>query len=61
MGVNYSSMDVDQGSDPEVQSLKTGVTGLKLVDVKFDEACVSLLCDVSSPSCCTQILEMTRF
>lgn len=46
MGVNYSSMDVDQGSDPEVQSLKTGVTCLKLVDVKFDEAGVSLLCDV---------------
>lgn len=39
-------MDVDQGSDPEVQSLKTGVTCLKLVDVKFDEAGVSLLCDV---------------
>lgn len=60
LGVNNSSMATDQCSDPEVQSLKTGVMRLKLVDVMFDEAGILVLCDVllglphPVPSFCTQ-------
>ena len=38
----------DQTSDPEVQALRTAVSGLRLEDIKLDSTGAMLLCDVST-------------
>ena len=48
LGIDYTSMAGDQASDPEVQALRTAVTGLRLEDIKYDNVGATLLCDVST-------------
>ncbi|XP_059927934.1 uncharacterized protein LOC132472359 [Gadus macrocephalus] len=43
LGIDYTSMAGDQASDPEVQALRTAVTGLSLEDIKYDNVGATLL------------------
>ena len=45
--INYSEMASAQRVDHEVKACRTGETSLRLVDVPFDPAGETLLCDVS--------------
>lgn len=48
LGIDYARMAVDQDADPDIQAFRTATTGLRLVDVPFDDKGTTLLCDVST-------------
>lgn len=48
MRLDYASMVVDQVSDLGFQALRTAVTALRLEDFAFDDAGITLLCDIST-------------
>lgn len=48
LGIDYTSMAVDQASDPDIQKYRSPVTGLRLADVQFGKARTTLLCDAST-------------
>uniref|UniRef100_A0AAQ4Q920 Gypsy retrotransposon integrase-like protein 1 n=1 Tax=Gasterosteus aculeatus aculeatus TaxID=481459 RepID=A0AAQ4Q920_GASAC len=50
LGLDYGRMAADQTTDPDVHTLRTSTTGLRLEDVVFDEAKTTLVCDVSTGS-----------
>ena len=50
LGLDYSRMAADQTTDPDVHTLRTSTTGLKIEDVVFGEADTTLMCDVSTGS-----------
>ncbi|XP_010788225.1 signal transducer and activator of transcription 4-like, partial [Notothenia coriiceps] len=48
LGLDYTRMAADQVTDPGVQALKVEGAGVRLEDVVFGDAGVTLLCDVST-------------
>ena len=48
LGLDYTRMAADQVTDPGVQALKVEGAGLRLEDVVFGDAGITLLCDVST-------------
>lgn len=48
LGIDYARMAVEaQAIDPDMQAFRTAVTRLRLEDVAFDGANITLLCNVS--------------
>ena len=47
LGLDYGRMSADQAAAPDIASLRSARTGLRLADVPFDGSGGTLLCDVS--------------
>ncbi|GAA6090401.1 uncharacterized protein K02A2.6-like [Tachysurus ichikawai] len=46
-GIDFVQLATDQQSDTEVQAYRSAISSLKIADVRFAEAGVTLMCDVS--------------
>ncbi len=47
LGIDFAQLAADQQSDPDVQAYRTAISSLKIADIHFVEAGVTLVCDVS--------------
>ncbi len=47
LGIDFVQLAADQQSDPDVQAYRTAISSLKIADIHFAEAGVTLVCEVS--------------